>query len=143
MASVAAGRAEEAFECYPAATEARMSWLGTGYLGHACPTDAGPQGSRGLETQPGPPPAYRIFPNCSPLISLWSLSKTQAEWQRGTWHLCQLGISKNLPRKPPSAIFPSLPPDIKWGEAGEERGRSPEHAGPHRRQRSPRGDLGN
>ena len=67
MASVAAGRAEEAFECYPAATEARMSWLRMGDLGHACPTDAGPQGSRGLETQPWTTTSISYFSKLFPL----------------------------------------------------------------------------
>ena len=97
-----------------------------GTLGTCAPRTPAPKGAAGWKRSPGPPPAHGIVLNCSPLISLRSLSETQAE--RHVAPLPTAGISKNLPRKPPGAIFP-LSPRYQAGRSWSRAGQVPRACG--------------
>lgn len=117
MASVAAGRDEKAFECYPAETEGRTSRLRTGYPGHGCPTDTGPQGSRRLETQPWTTSMWdfaKWFPLHRP--SIFVLSRREAHGAFADW-----GYFEESAQETSWCHFPSPRYQVgrRWGGGGQ------------------------
>lgn len=116
MASVAAGRDEEAFKWYLTAVEVRISWLRTGHPGHVCP-----KGSRGWKHSPGQHQHVRgskLFPSAS----LWCFPSPRL----GNSKVLSAD-SKGPAQEPPGAIFPlSL---ISSGEKPSWRGQIPRASG--------------
>lgn len=119
MASVAAGRDEEAFKRYPATAEASRR------AAEGAPWPVCPRGGSGWKRSPAPPPAPGGFPSVAP-DSPFTLRPRRRQRQRGTRRLCRPTLrepGRTCPGNLPGQL-PSVPPTPS-GDKRRRRGTGP------------------